>query len=104
MNAQQVLLNWCQANLEGYDSIKVKDFSSSWRDGRALLAILNRHRPQKLRFNDFEFKKNSNRENLELAFDFAQSEFGLDRLLDPEGNYFSLNYRECNLMVKTFSF
>ena len=44
MNAQQVLLNWCQANLEGYDSIKVNNFSTSWRDGRAFIAILNRHR------------------------------------------------------------
>ncbi len=44
MNAQQVLLNWCQANLDGYDSVKVSNFSTSWRDGRALIAILNRHR------------------------------------------------------------
>jgi hypothetical protein len=48
MNAQKVLLNWCQANLEGYDSIKVNNFSTSWRDGRALIAILNRHRYKKL--------------------------------------------------------
>ncbi len=44
MNAQQVLLNWCQANLDGYDAIKVNNFSTSWRDGRAFIAILNRHR------------------------------------------------------------
>ncbi len=44
MNAQRSLLNWCQANLEGYDSVRVYNFSSSWRDGKAFIAILNRHR------------------------------------------------------------
>lgn len=83
MNAAQLLLNWCQANLMGYDSIIVKNFTTSWRDGKAFLAILNRHRPNKISFLD-SFHR-SNRENLKLAFEFAESEFKVSKLLDPEG-------------------
>ncbi|CAF0712702.1 unnamed protein product [Brachionus calyciflorus] len=82
MNAQQKLLNWCQENLKGYDSIRVKDFSTSWRDGKALLAILNRHRPDKISFIDSYLR--SNLENLKIAFDFAETELGVTKLLDPE--------------------
>jgi hypothetical protein len=82
MNAQQTLLNWCQENLRGYESVRVRDFAASWRDGRALIAILNRHRPDRISFRDCY--KRSNVENLRLAFDFAESEFGVERLLEPE--------------------
>lgn len=88
MNAQRSLLNWCQTNLSGYPSIKVKDFSASWRDGRAFLALLSRFRPNKI---DVEAaSERSNMENLNRAFSFAESEFGITRLLDPEGSYHQL--------------
>ena len=83
MNAHQTLMHWCQENLNGYDSIKVSNFTTSWRDGRALIAILNRHRPNKISFNGC-FQR-SNQENLKTAFDFAESEFGITKILDPEG-------------------
>ncbi|RNA44587.1 microtubule-actin cross-linking factor 1-like isoform X13, partial [Brachionus plicatilis] len=82
MNAQQALLDWCHQNLKGYDSVRVKDFSSSWRDGKALIAILNRHRPDKISFNDSYLR--SNLENLRTAFEFSENEFGVTKILDPE--------------------
>ncbi len=35
---------WVHKHLEGYPGIFVKDFSHSWRDGKALLAIMHRHK------------------------------------------------------------
>ena len=29
--------------------------------------------------------KRTNRENLKIAFDFAEAEFGITKILDPEG-------------------
>jgi hypothetical protein len=81
MNAQEYLLNWCQENVRGYDSIRVRDFGSCWRDGRAFIAILNRHRPHRIAFTD-AFTR-SNQDNLRLAFEFAEREFGVARLLEP---------------------
>ncbi len=82
MNAQLALLNWCQANVEGYDSVRINNFSSSWRDGKALTAILNRHRPEKISFA--ETRNRTNAQNLEVAFEFAASEFDVSDILDPE--------------------
>lgn len=82
MNAQLSLLSWCQANVEGYDSVRVNNFSTCWRDGKALTAILNRHKPDKISFVDT--RSRSNIENLKRAFIFAESEFGIMSILDPE--------------------
>ncbi len=82
MNAQLALLNWCQANVDGYDSVRVNNFSSCWRDGKALTAILNRHRPDKISYADT--RNRTNAENLDAAFSFAASEFDVSDILDPE--------------------
>ena len=37
------LLVWAQQNTRGYD-INVNNFTSSWRDGKVFLAIINRNR------------------------------------------------------------
>jgi hypothetical protein len=84
MNAQEYLLSWCKENLRGYDSLynRCKDFGASWRDGRAFLAILNRHSPNKIDFNHSLQK--TNHANLKIAFDFAEAEFGVNKILEPE--------------------
>jgi spectrin beta len=81
MNAQEYLLNWCQESVRGYDSVRVHNFGSSWKDGRALLAILNRHRPHEVSFLD-SFHR-SNTENLRHAFDCAERVLGIAKILDP---------------------
>lgn len=82
MTAQKSLLTWCLANLEGYNSVRIKDFSTSWRDGKAFIAILNRHRPEQINFNESHHR--SNKENLKLAFNFAELELGVANILDPD--------------------
>ena len=82
MTAQKSLLSWCLANLDGYSSVRIKDFSTSWRDGRALIAILNRHRPDQISF--IECHHRSNKDNLKVAFNFAELELGVPHILDVQ--------------------
>ena len=62
--------------------INVHDFSHSWRDGKAFLGILNRYMPDKINWD--QVKKQSNKQNLQLAFNLAESEFSVTKLLDAE--------------------
>ena len=82
MTAQKSLLTWCLANLDGYNSVRVKDFSTSWRDGKAFIAILNRHRPDQISYT--ESHQRSNKENLKIAFNFAELELGVSNILDVD--------------------
>lgn len=62
--------------------IEVRDFGASWRDGIAFLAIIDAIKANII--NLAEMKRASNRVRLETAFDVAESELGISRLLDPE--------------------
>ena len=61
----------------------MKNFHSSWRDGLAFCAILDRHRPDILNYDDCD--PNQPMENLERAFKVAEEELGIIRIVDPEG-------------------
>lgn len=43
--AQEDLLHWCQQQTAGYPGVHVTNLSSSWADGLALCALVNRLRP-----------------------------------------------------------
>ena len=96
-----MLLIWARQQCQGYPGIYIEDFTRSWRNGRAFLAILHRHKLVKSLFfflissfysflspqliNIKEAYRNSNRANLTHAFDFAQKHYGIMQLIDPEG-------------------
>lgn len=61
--------------------IEVKDFGASWRDGVAFLAIIDALKKNLV--NIAELKKASNKARLETAFDVAESELGIPKILDP---------------------
>ncbi|XP_020615397.1 spectrin beta chain, erythrocytic-like [Orbicella faveolata] len=79
---EKKLLSWCQTSLDGYeDAVKLKDFTSSWRDGLAFNAIIHTHKPELFRFESL--LQNDNRANLDHAFNVANEEFSVPKLLDP---------------------
>jgi len=39
-----MLLIWARQQCQGYPGIYIEDFTRSWRNGRAFLAILHRHK------------------------------------------------------------
>lgn len=102
LNYRNMLLIWARQQCEGYPGIYIENFTHSWRNGRAFIAILHRH---KLVFLSIKFLfvrfiifsphlinmkqayTSSNRENLTQAFEFAQTHYGITQLIDPEGNF-----------------
>jgi len=82
MTAKEGLLLWCQKKTAGYRDVKVENFTSSWVSGLAFCALIHRHRPDLLDFEPLD--KNDNAKNLELAFDVAEKQLGIPRLLDVE--------------------
>uniref|UniRef100_A0A7M4F6Q8 Spectrin beta chain n=1 Tax=Crocodylus porosus TaxID=8502 RepID=A0A7M4F6Q8_CROPO len=81
-SAKDALLLWCQMKTAGYQNVNVHNFTTSWRDGLAFNAIIHKHRPDLI---DIETLRKCNAHyNLQNAFNVAERELGLTKLLDPE--------------------
>ncbi|KAG5445777.1 Plectin [Clonorchis sinensis] len=80
--AKQSLLNWCRAVTTGYPGVFVRDFSTSWLDGRGFLTLIHRYRPELVDFHVVD--RQSPAQNLELAFTLAERELHVVRLFDAE--------------------
>ncbi|OCT81678.1 spectrin beta chain, non-erythrocytic 1 isoform X1 [Xenopus laevis] len=81
-SAKDALLLWCQMKTAGYPNVNVHNFTTSWRDGLAFNAIVHKHRPDIIDFDTL--KKSNAHHNLQNAFNTAERELGLTKLLDPE--------------------
>ena len=74
------LLQWCQENTKEYKDIEIKNFTTSWKDGRAFIALLHHFRPDLISMNQIT---NSNVKNLDLAFKQA-AKAGIAQLLEAD--------------------
>jgi len=82
---KRALLEWVNKKTDGYEKVNppgVKNFTKDWSNGLAWCALIHRHRPDLLNYDDCLGK--SNAENLELAFTVADEQLGIPRLLDVE--------------------
>ncbi|KAM3824588.1 EH domain-binding protein 1-like protein 1 isoform 7-T7 [Vipera latastei] len=80
VSSSQDLLQWCQEVTAGYRGVRVTNFTTSWRNGLALCAILHHFHPEKINFEALD--PLDIKENNKLAFDgFAT--LGISRLMDP---------------------
>ncbi|KAI1288342.1 Spectrin beta chain [Halotydeus destructor] len=84
-SAKDALLLWCQIKTAGYNSVNVRNFTTSWRDGLAFNAIIHKHRPDLIQYD--RLSKSNGIHNLNNAFDTAENKLGLTRLLDSEDVY-----------------
>uniref|UniRef100_A0A7E4VAI7 Glycine--tRNA ligase n=1 Tax=Panagrellus redivivus TaxID=6233 RepID=A0A7E4VAI7_PANRE len=84
LSAKDALLQWARKVTQGYPGVAVNNFHNSWRDGLAFNAILHRYRPNLINWNQVSDKNTSAHERLRTAFDAADNEFGVSKLLDPE--------------------
>lgn len=57
----------------------------SWRDGLGFNALIHAHRPDIIDYSSLVQKNHI--DNLNNAFDVAQNELGIARILDAEGVY-----------------
>ncbi|XP_072236686.1 F-actin-monooxygenase MICAL2 isoform X2 [Leuresthes tenuis] len=69
------LLTWCQKQTDGYRNVSVTDFTSSWRSGMALCALIHRFKPQLIDFDSLNEEDHA--ANLQLALDISEREFGI---------------------------
>uniref|UniRef100_A0A672RMQ9 F-actin monooxygenase n=1 Tax=Sinocyclocheilus grahami TaxID=75366 RepID=A0A672RMQ9_SINGR len=69
------LLSWCQEQTHGYMNMCVTDFTTSWRSGLALCALIHRFRPDLIDFASLE--ECEAELNGQLGLDMAEQEFGI---------------------------
>ncbi|KAN0027634.1 hypothetical protein ACTFIU_010605 [Dictyostelium citrinum] len=80
LSAKEALLLWCQRKTEGYDRVKVGNFHTSFQDGLAFCALIHKHRPDLINYDSLN--KDDKAGNLQLAFDIAEKELDIPKMLD----------------------
>eukprot|EP00063_Salmo_salar_P080960 XP_014055795.1 PREDICTED: plectin-like [Salmo salar] len=82
MSAKEKLLMWSQRMVDGYQGIRCDNFTTSWRDGKLFSAVIHKHQPRLIDMS--KVYRQTNVQNLEYAFNVAETDLGVTRLLDPE--------------------
>ncbi len=82
LSAKEGLLLWCQRKTAGYPRVKVQNFTTSWTDGLAFCALLDKHRPDLIDYNQLDL--NDHKTNMKLAFKIASEEIGIPQIIDVE--------------------
>jgi actinin alpha len=84
--ARDALLIWCKKNTAGYPGVDVRNFGSSWLNGLAWCALLNKFRPQLLDYSTLtpeSTDKSVHLSNTASAWE-GYRQLGITTLLDPE--------------------
>lgn len=84
LSAREGLLLWCKKKTKGYPDVKVDNFNYSWEDGLAFAALIHKHRPDLLNFDDMHANRENKKEVLQQVFDIAEKELDIPTLLDAD--------------------
>ncbi|XP_061817478.1 protein-methionine sulfoxide oxidase mical3b-like [Nerophis lumbriciformis] len=82
LSESKQLLAWCREQTRGYPGVAVSDLTTSWKSGMALCALVHRYRPDLIDFG--ALNPTAKEENIRLAFDVCEREFGISPLMTVE--------------------
>lgn len=80
MTASEDLLIWAKKVTQGYESVKVTNMTTSWRNGMAFCAIINHFRPDLIDFQ--RLSPSDIKGNCRIAFTVAET-LGIPSLIEP---------------------
>nr|XP_057911997.1 spectrin beta chain, erythrocytic isoform X2 [Doryrhamphus excisus] len=100
-SAKDALLLWCQMKTAGYPNVNITNFTTSWKDGMAFNALIHKHRPDLVDYNNL--KRSNPTHNLHNAFNVAEKQLGVAKLLDPE-DVFTENPDEKSIITYVVAF
>lgn len=81
-SAKEGLLLWCQRKTAPYKNVNVQNFHMSFKDGLAFCALIHRHRPELIDYD--KLSKDDPMYNLNYAFEVAEKELDIPKMLDAE--------------------
>ncbi|VDK37034.1 unnamed protein product [Taenia asiatica] len=96
---KNALLRWCQLKTAPYPQINIANFTSSWRDGLAMCALLHRHRPYLIDFAALASATTSPISRLSEAFSLAKRAFRIPTIVDPADFVAYSNDERCVVAV-----
>lgn len=90
-SSEEGLLLWCKQTTEGYRDVNIESYRNSFRDGMAMLALVDKFVDSNKEIIDYsQFSKENVHDNLIRAFDLAEKHLGVPKLLEAndvcEGN------------------
>jgi len=83
-SSEEGLLLWCKNITEGYKNVHIDKWKNSFRDGMAFLAMVHRYNPEKTALRYEDYSQGNPKDNLLAAFEFAETEMGVPKLLEPQ--------------------
>lgn len=81
-SSEEGLLLWVKTVTDGYADVHVENFRTSFKDGMAFLALVHRFNPEKTKVDLTTHRKDTPEHNLSVAFELAEQELGIPKLLD----------------------
>lgn len=81
-SSEEGLLLWCKNVTDGYKGVQIDNFKTSFKDGLAFLALVHRFNPETTGVVFENYTKDTPEQNLSAAFEFAEKELHVPKLLD----------------------
>eukprot|EP00736_Rhodelphis_marinus_P012033 Rmarinus@m.25450 len=82
--AEAFLLSWCQRMTVDVKDVSISNFSSSFEDGKAFVALLHAIRPEEVQLDTMLSEEYTPEERLATVFELAEDVLQITPLLDPE--------------------
>jgi len=83
-SSEEGLLLWCKNVTDGYNGVHIENFKTSFKDGLAFLALVHRFNPDNTGVVFENYSKDTPEQNLAAAFEFAEKELHVPKLLDVQ--------------------